>query len=72
VPDNDADFGMKSATYEAVLILDALVQLGRVSDNPALAEVAVARDEIVERLGVVSLPKLPLPADSELETVGRS
>jgi class 3 adenylate cyclase/tetratricopeptide (TPR) repeat protein len=67
VPQNDADFGMRSAAYEAALILDALVQLGHVSGIAALAEVAAARDEVVERLGVLRLPELPLPVPDARE-----
>jgi class 3 adenylate cyclase/tetratricopeptide (TPR) repeat protein len=70
VPQDDADFGMKSAAYEAALILDALVQLGRVSGLAPLAEVAVARDEVVERLGVVQLPELALPGLSGQSAIG--
>jgi hypothetical protein len=58
----DPDFGLKSADYEVALTLDALVHLGTLTDDPALVEYARERDAIAERLGIVALPAVPLPA----------
>jgi hypothetical protein len=58
----DSDFGLKSADYEVALTLDALVRLGTVTADPALADLASERDAIVGRLGIVALPAVPLPA----------
>jgi tetratricopeptide (TPR) repeat protein len=58
----DSDFGLKSADYEVALTLDAMVRLGTVTDDPALVDLATERDAIVGRLGIVTLPAVPLPA----------
>jgi uncharacterized protein HemY len=58
----DENFGIRSGDYEAALALDALVELGRL-DNDSTTALEDRRDEILERLGVVAMPKLPLPGD---------
>ena len=57
----DENFGIRSGDYEAALALDALVALSRL-DGGASAGLEDRRDAILERLGVVAIPKLPLPA----------
>ncbi len=57
----DANFGAESADYHAALTLDALARLGQVTGED-VDHYERERDEILERLGVISRPEPPLPA----------
>jgi class 3 adenylate cyclase/tetratricopeptide (TPR) repeat protein len=57
----DENFSIRSTDYEAALTLDALAELGRL-DGGTTEGLEDRRDAILERLGVVAIPKLPLPA----------
>ncbi len=56
-----AEARQRNASYELALALDALATLARLTGEEA-EELEQERDAILERLGVVSTPELPLPA----------
>ena len=51
----------RSLDYEAALVLDALTALSRASGEPT-EDLRRERDAILERLGVVGIPEIPLAA----------
>ena len=62
----DANFGAESADYHAALTLDALARLGQVTGED-VEHYERERDEILERLGVISSPAPPLPLFEDRE-----
>jgi tetratricopeptide (TPR) repeat protein len=56
-----AEARQRNASYELALALDALATLAGLTGEEA-EELEQERDAILERLGVVSTPELPLPA----------
>jgi class 3 adenylate cyclase/tetratricopeptide (TPR) repeat protein len=55
----DENYSIRSADYETALSLDALAELDRLLGRSTSAA-EKRRDEILRRLGVVAIPKLPL------------
>jgi class 3 adenylate cyclase/tetratricopeptide (TPR) repeat protein len=55
----DANFGLRSADYEAALTLHALVRFGQLAGDPT-DDLELERDRLLERLGVVAIAEAPL------------